>query len=191
MSESVPETGPPPDVPPSAAAPESRSTRSTRSTRSPWGPVILAWLVPGAGHFAIGRRWPGIFVAGSILPLFFGGMWLAGFVNVNPQAHPWMFGAQVFAGGPALAAAALTTDTVISRFHPYQSAGELYTAIAGLLNLVAIADVIARCAHGDPAVAAPGAPARTSADDEDEEIDARDVVGPESGGRPATENARA
>lgn len=187
MSESAPDAGPTPGATPSAPPELPLPAGAGRQSRSPWGPVILAWLIPGAGHFAIGRRWPGIFVAAAILPLFFGGMALAGFVNVNPGLHPWMFGAQVFAGGPSLAAAALTTDTVISRFHPYQSAGELYTAIAGLLNLVAIADVIARCAHGDPAVARAGGAAPA----DDEEITARDVLGPESGGRAAPEDARA
>jgi hypothetical protein len=181
MSDSVSETsrrgqGEPPAQPQPAAR------------RSPWVPLLLAWLVPGAGHAAIGRRCPAVFVAGAVLPLFIGGMALAGFVNVNPNGHPWMFAAQVFAGGPAFAAAALTTDKVIDRFHPYQSVGELYTAIAGLLNLVAIADVWARCRHGDPAFPRAG---ETPAADEDDTPDPRDVLAPGSGGRAAPEDTRA
>lgn len=181
MSDSAPEAEPARGPAPDAARPPLASWQS----RSPWGPVALAWLLPGAGHFAIGRRWPAVFVAGAVLPLFVGGMALTGFVNVNPELHPWMFAAQVFAGGPALAAAALTRETVISSFHPYLSAGELFTAIAGLLNLVAIADVIARCAHGDPAVPKSGA---APADDDEEEIEARDVLRPETGSGPAGGN---
>jgi hypothetical protein len=129
-------------------------------SRSPVLPVLLAWLVPGAGHFAIGRPWPGIFVAAATLPLFVGGMALAGWLNVSPERHPWYFAAHAFIGLPTGIATLLTRTSVPTEPLAYRSAGELYTAMAGLLNLVAIADVWARCRHGDPfAAPAPQEPA--------------------------------
>jgi hypothetical protein len=118
--------------------------------RHPALPVALAWLLPGAGHMTIGRAWPGIFVAGAVWPLFAGGMILAGFGNVSWERHPWLFGVQVLAGVPAGAAALLTRSVVVREFHAHHTVGDLFTCVAGLLNLVAVADVWARCVDGDP-----------------------------------------
>ena len=118
--------------------------------RSPFVPVLLAWLLPGAGHFAIRRAWPGIFVAVAIWTLFGAGMALSGFENVNWTRHPWLFGLQVLAAVPAGAAALLTKGLVPTEYYPHHTVGDLYTLVAGLLNLVAIGDVHARCTSGDP-----------------------------------------
>ena len=117
---------------------------------SPFVPLLLAWLVPGAGHFAIGRKWPGIFFALAILPLFGVGLVLAGFENVSVARHQFLFILQVLAGLPAIAAEFLTRGSTLTEPLTDRTAGDLYTCVAGLLNLVAMADVWARCAEGDP-----------------------------------------
>ncbi len=113
-------------------------------------PVLLAWLVPGLGHLRLGRVWPAVFIAAAIIPLYVGGMELAGWENVSIDRHPWYFIPQAFSGLPTAVAALLTADVKLDRPFPHQSVGELYTAVAGLLNLVAIADCWARCRRGDP-----------------------------------------
>jgi hypothetical protein len=113
-------------------------------------PCLLAWLVPGAGHLRIGRHWPATFVAATVLGLFVSGMALAGFENVSHVRHEWYFALHVLAGLPTLAADLLTADVVPTERLPHRTVGELYTAMAGLLNLVAVADVWARCSQGDP-----------------------------------------
>lgn len=118
--------------------------------RSAVVPALLAWLVPGAGHLRIGRPWPAAFVAAAVVPLFVLGMVLGGFENVNPERHRWYFATQVWAGIPAIAGAVLTREVVPTEPVPAPSVGALYTAVAGLLNLVAIADCWARCRRGDP-----------------------------------------
>lgn len=112
--------------------------------------MLLAWLLPGAGHLAIGRRAPGAVFALAIIPLFAAGLALAGFENVSWERHPWLFALQVLAGAPAGLAALLTKSTVLTDPLPHRSVGDLFTCAAGLLNLVAIADVWARCTAGDP-----------------------------------------
>lgn len=115
-------------------------------------PMVVGWLVPGAGHLMIGRTWPGLFVAAAVFSLFFGGMALAGWTNVDPEKHRWYFIAQISAGGPTLGAWLATKGRELTEFRPHLTVGELYTAIAGLLNLVAVADVRTRCLIGDPEV---------------------------------------
>jgi len=139
---------------------------------SPAIPCLLAWLVPGAGHLRIGRRWPAVFVASTVLVLFVSGMALAGFENVSRARHPWWFALQAFAGLPTLAADLLTAEVKLTEYLPHRSVGELYTAMAGLLNLVAVADVWARCGHGDPEAR------RAAPPYEGKPVEARDLVAP-------------
>ena len=119
--------------------------------QSPFLPVILAWLVPGAGHLKIGRLWPGVFTFAAILPLYVGGMALAGFENVSYARHPiYFFAVHVFGGVLTGAAELLTRGVQVTQPLPDKSTGELFTAVACLLNLVAISDVWSRCRRGDP-----------------------------------------
>jgi hypothetical protein len=130
---------------------------------APFLPVLLAWLVPGAGHLKIGKLWPGVFTFGAILPLYFGGMALAGFENVSWTRHPIYFWAVHVWGGLVTGLAALMTRDVPMARMPDRSTGELFTAVACLLNVIAIADVWSRCRRGDPETRAVAAPAEASA----------------------------
>ncbi len=113
-------------------------------------PVLLAWVVPGAGHLKLGRVWPGVFVAGAVLPLFVLGMALAGYENVSFDRHPWYFALHVGAALPTALAHFLTEGRQLTEVMPHYKTGELYTAVAGLLNIVAAVDCWARCRRGDP-----------------------------------------
>jgi len=118
---------------------------------SPFLPVLLAWLVPGAGHLKIGRLWPGVFTFAAILPLYVGGMALAGFENVNWERHPIYFWAlHVFCGSLTGAAAVFTRHVEVLETLPDKDVGVLFTAVASLLNVIAISDVWSRCRRGDP-----------------------------------------
>ncbi len=117
----------------------------------PFVPVLLAWLVPGAGHLKIGRLWPGVFIFAAILPLYAGGMVLAGFENVSWVRHNIYFWAvHIFGGLLTGVAAFFTQHVVVTERLPHQSTGELFTATACLLNVIAISDVWSRCSRGDP-----------------------------------------
>ncbi len=98
----------------------------------------------------LGRAWPALWVFAGVLPLFLLGMHLTGYEIVSPVRHPWYFATHVWMGLPSGFAALLTTETVLTEPLPFQEAGRLYTAVAGMLNLMAIADVWARCKRGDP-----------------------------------------
>ncbi|MCG3135686.1 MAG: hypothetical protein HMLKMBBP_03418 [Planctomycetes bacterium] len=106
--------------------------------------------MPGAGHAMLGKVWPAAFIAAAVLALYVGGMALAGWTNVDPVKHRWYFVTHVFAGGPTLAAWLATRGRELTEFRPHLSAGELFTALAGLLNLIAVCDVWTRATRGDP-----------------------------------------
>jgi hypothetical protein len=112
--------------------------------------VFFAWLVPGAGHLKIGRLWPGVFTFAAILPLYVGGMALTGFENVSAERHPIYFWAlHVWCGALTGVAAAFTRGVTHANM-PDETVGVLFTAVASLLNVIAISDVWSRCRRGDP-----------------------------------------
>lgn len=88
-------------------------SESTIDLRSPAKAALLAWLVPGLGHFYQGRAAKGVLYAVCILGLYFMGLWMGeGKVVywrwVSPLSNPEKFCihylGQFFVGLPALPA---------------------------------------------------------------------------------------
>ena len=128
--------------------------------------ALLAWLVPGAGHFYQGRSAKGLLFSTCILGTFFYGMVLeAGRVvyaswGGDETRLPYL--CQVFTGLPALPALVQTyrvkhdkapllggfmappQGNALSEWHRQYNRsfeyGTVYTMIAGLLNILAIFD---------------------------------------------------
>ena len=142
--------------------------------------AVLAFLVPGAGHYYQGRRNKAYLFAVCILSLFFLGLFVGQgrvvYAAWNPDEYRIQFPAQMCVGIPAFPAAiqgwihrddakkgfipqgdgkwswsrfmaAPSSRKELSDWHFATSAGfelgSLYTAVAGLLNLLAIFDAYA------------------------------------------------
>lgn len=126
---------------------------------SPFSAAILSWLVPGAGYWLIGQRSRGITVGITILSLFVLGV-LIGSVRVvqappsvgQIMQQPWFIG-QILAGPIGLICAwwtHLLSTGVYQYVIPHSriaEIGTLYTAVAGMLNLMVIVDSGYRAAH--------------------------------------------
>lgn len=132
--------------------------------------ALLAWLIPGLGHFYQGRTGKGVLYATCILSLFFAGMvmgdwriiywrWISPLANTETFSFNYL--GQFWAGLPALPALiqgtlkhygqdpilwgfmAEPSQVEINRLYNYgkwAEIGTLYTTIAGLLNFLAIYD---------------------------------------------------
>lgn len=126
--------------------------------------AVAGWLVPGLGHILSGHTRRGV-----LLMLCIGGLWLTGLLvggisvfqsrNADGTIRPWYLGQAVIA--PSIAVE-YTYDSYRARNEnrdpmpgdeeiPYQPAygrayeiGTLYAALAGLLNLLAIIDIVYR-----------------------------------------------
>ncbi len=114
----------------------------------------LAWLVPGAGHFALGERKRGVLIFVVLALTFVTGLYVGSIGVVDPvNARPW-FAAQLM-NSPAVL---LVGDRVADAYRlarqrndpklayiVYGRAGEvgqIYTSIAGLLNLLCVVNAI-------------------------------------------------
>ena len=112
---------------------------------------IVAWLIPGAGHWLIGQRERAIYIFLGVGSLFLLGIMLGSIFMIDPAySKPW-FCAQILVGGPALIAtlAAGLDSGVAEIFGRGVDLGQVYTGVAGLLNLMCILDALVRSQFTD------------------------------------------
>lgn len=118
--------------------------------------AVLAWLVPGLGHWYLGYRDRAIVFFVAITVTFWGGVALGGVrstVNAGENG-PWL-AAQLCAGPQTFAALmwgkSLPRPSANSQSYdryeasyPASDISVVYAGIAGLLNLLVIIDALAR-----------------------------------------------
>ena len=125
--------------------------------------ALAGWLVPGAGYWLIGQRRRAYTVGITILAIFMFGILISGIRVVQapdrtgpgglPQrilARPWFLG-QVLTGPIGIASAYVSDQLASSPKYGAIEAkarlaeiGTLYTAVAGMLNLLTIIDAAHR-----------------------------------------------
>jgi hypothetical protein len=131
--------------------------KSESVKRAPSTPVaaVLAWLLPGLGHWWIGERSRGVIFFVVVTVTFWGGIAVGGVrTTVRPRENGYWIAAQLCMGPQTLAALYLG-DRQIEQAKkegrvahraawPSSNIGVVYAGIAGLLNLLVIIDVLAR-----------------------------------------------
>jgi hypothetical protein len=129
--------------------------------------ALAGWLVPGAGYWLIGQKKRAITCGVTIIAVFVLGILISGIRVVQAPdmsapggmlqrvlSRPWFIG-QVL-NGPMGIAAAWTSEQLAqsARFGKIEAKarlaeiGTLYTAVAGMLNLLTIIDSAHRSAQG-------------------------------------------
>ncbi|MFG0328537.1 MAG: DUF6677 family protein [Phycisphaerales bacterium] len=146
--------------------------------------AVLAWALPGLGHWSLGYRRRGRLIGAGILSLYFGGLLIGGVDVIDRREDYWWYCGQTLAGPITpvidwwIGRQYITEDREGRRLDPplkphpvlpegdayleehrlafdpdYRPAfsvslartnelGTLYTTIAGMLNLLAILDVL-------------------------------------------------
>lgn len=104
-------------------------------------PLIVGWLVPGAGHFLVGKRVRGLLLAASILIMFVLGIAMRGKVYSNAHDILDVLGfigdlgnGLLYIGSRVLG---LGADSVQVTTADY---GTRFIVVAGLLNVIAAVD---------------------------------------------------
>ncbi len=102
----------------------------------------LAWLLPGAGHWLLGLRGRAVMIFVGVVGTFVLGLAMGSVEMIDPaNARAW-FAAQILNGLPAIIATllqgnALNVAQISCRGVDW---GQLYTGMAGLLNLLCVVD---------------------------------------------------
>ena len=114
------------------------------SAPNPLVMLVAGWLIPGLAHWMLGKRGKAILFLTLILGTFVLGMGMGNWRNVYYASGRWTALAQAPAGAAAIVGAWLRegpTDPVVEERSLFKL-GTLYTAVAGLLNLVILIDAL-------------------------------------------------
>ena len=129
------------------------------STPPPFFAAVLGWILPGLGHISLGQKRRGLLVMFGILFLVLCGV-LVGGIDAVDHTHDWLwFIAQVWCGPIVLGVDLLTQllivplpiserATLVGLSHANEI-GILFIAMAGLMNFVAMLDVLRGSERGD------------------------------------------
>ena len=127
--------------------------------------IVLAWLVPGAGHLILGWRFRSAAIAVLLLGMFWFGEATAGGWAVIREEHDYFYWAQIGNGLSTVLADKLQWGDVTPKggegidrtIPPFLTTGILLTSISGLLNMLLIIHVMdPRTWDSRPPAPAPG-----------------------------------
>lgn len=137
----------------------SRPRAAAVEKRSPATLAVLAWLVPGLGHVLQGRKLRGALVAVALIGLFALGTLLCEGSNLDRERHFYYWAGQFLVGAPAMIAEALHGHALVRKEIPYLDGGLGMACVAGLLNVLAMIDVVNFEERADQPVSEPSKPA--------------------------------
>ncbi|MBM4024928.1 MAG: hypothetical protein FJ280_05905 [Planctomycetes bacterium] len=102
----------------------------------------LAWLVPGGGHFALNERRRAVVIFVAIVLTFLIGLYVGSVGVVDPvHARPWYI-AQMMNSPLVMLLGRIGATGDYRAFGRANEIGQIYTSIAGLLNLLCIVNAV-------------------------------------------------
>lgn len=119
---------------------------------------LLAWLLPGLGHFYLKQRGFGWVYCIAISFCYWAGMLIGGVKgSVDPKGNAWLFAAELGVGGYTgvclLISSSIKTPgpkepSPYMSYYPEADVAQIFLAVAGLLNVLAILDAMTRAQTG-------------------------------------------
>lgn len=108
-----------------------------------WVSLLGGWMVPGLGHWLMGKRSKGLFLFSVITATYLFGLWAIGFSHPRFHENPlYYFGR--FGSGFMLALSFILSSPAhpIPEMMNWFDIGMLYSSVAGLLNLVVVLNIV-------------------------------------------------
>ncbi len=103
---------------------------------------LLAWLLPGAGHFLLKEKKRSIIIFATIVLTFCVGLYVGSIGVIDPVgAWPWYM-AQIMSSPMVVVLGHHTADGGYPVYGRPNEIGQIYTSIAGLLNLLCIVNAV-------------------------------------------------
>ncbi len=103
--------------------------------------VLLAWAVPGLGHWLQGRKTRALVWFGLLVGMLVLGSVLAEGSNLSRERHFFYWAGQFLSGLPHLGLQLVFGSARVTAEQPYADAGLDLGCLAGLLNVLAMIDV--------------------------------------------------
>lgn len=104
--------------------------------------IVATWIVPGSGHWLLGRRGKALLYAVVLGATFLIGLWMAEFraVRTDEDFYLYLFGEGLFAGA-AFPTLWLTRGLELVADYPRLEVGRLFCTVAGIMNVCVMVDV--------------------------------------------------
>lgn len=114
---------------------------ATARARDPGRTLLLAWVVPGGGHFYTGRLGRAALYCLTVTVVFAAGLAMGGLSTVSLHGHKWAFMLQMF-DGPLAVGTAVASHVLRSPVNPSQLAdlGLTFTLVSAAFNVLVMAD---------------------------------------------------
>ena len=105
---------------------------------------LLAWLVPGAGHFVLKEKKRSIIIFATIVLTFCVGIYIGsiGVINLFGTTPWYVVGAQIMNSPMVIMLGRLTAGGAYPVHGWPNEIGQIYTSTAGLLNLLCIVNAV-------------------------------------------------
>jgi hypothetical protein len=123
--------------------------------KDPGKALLLAWLIPGAGHWYAAQRGRAVLYAVTVIGTFLAGLWMGGLATVSVTGQKWAFLLQLFDGPLAILsgiashaaeaarqAALAVGHTAVPPLSPTRLSdlGLTFTLVSAAFNVLVIAD---------------------------------------------------
>jgi hypothetical protein len=105
---------------------------------------LFAWLIPGAGHFALKEKTRAVIIFATIVPTFCVGLCIGSIGVIDTVGPtPWyVYTAQIMTSPAVALLAHLTAGGGYPAYAWPNEIGQIYTSTAGLLNLLCIVNAV-------------------------------------------------
>ncbi|MFH1883597.1 MAG: DUF6677 family protein [Planctomycetota bacterium] len=103
---------------------------------------LLAWLFPGAGHLLLKERKRALIIFTTIVFTFCVGLYIGSIGIINPVGAKSWYVAQIINSPIVAVLGYLATTGDYPVFGRPNEIGQIYTTIAGLLNLLCIVNAV-------------------------------------------------
>jgi hypothetical protein len=102
----------------------------------------LAWLVPGAGHYALGEHRRAVVIGVAIVLTFLVGLYVGSVGVIDPVGARAWFVAQLMTSPAVFFLGRLSATGNYPVYGRPNEIGQIYTSIAGLLNLLCVVNAV-------------------------------------------------
>ena len=103
---------------------------------------LAAWLVPGGGHFVLNEKKRAAIICVTVILMFLTGLYVGSVGVIDPiGAKPW-YAAQLMNSPAVFWLGCLGATGAYPVYGRPNEIGQIYTSIAGLLNLLCIVNAV-------------------------------------------------
>ena len=104
--------------------------------------ALAGWLVPGAGYLLLREKNRAVIIFLVVVLTFLTGLYLGSIGVVDPVGAKMWYLAQILSSPAVAAIGYVTTGGAYPVYGKPSEIGQIYTAVAGLLNLLCIINTI-------------------------------------------------